>query len=332
MQKFVYDGWLQVQELDGNNNVVRHYTRGLDLAQSFDSTGGVGSLLAITLPATSAQSAGVTGSAYYVYDGNGNVMNLIDSANQTVATYEYDPFGRKLLSTGTLASQPFQFSSKEFSEVTGLNYYGLRFYNPQTGRWLSRDPIAESGGINLYGYCLNDPVNFVDPWGTKPGEPYTTPDAAAMAAANDMYEDSYNNDWEYIANIYQDKDGKYSYTEPKTQENPHSSSLSKKNIPQGTSYNSNIHSHGAPSEGYNDEEFSGSPDDPCDRSTDKAVSDTRGSSGYLVTPSGKVKKYTPNGSYRAGTVTTIGTVNNPKSTPRNGPQPTSGKGNRGTKI
>jgi len=49
--------------------------------------------------------------------------------------------------------------------ASGVRYYGLRYYNPSTGRWLSRDPIAEQGGLNLYGYCLNDPINHVDPFG-----------------------------------------------------------------------------------------------------------------------------------------------------------------------
>ncbi len=42
-----------------------------------------------------------------------------------------------------------------------------RFYNPETGRWLNRDPIGENGGPNLYGYVGNDPVNKVDPLGRK---------------------------------------------------------------------------------------------------------------------------------------------------------------------
>jgi RHS repeat-associated protein len=66
--------------------------------------------------------------------------------------------------TGTL-EQPFQFSTKRYDAGTGLNYYGYRFYAPAIERWLNRDPIGEAGGINLYGFVLNDPVNWVDPEG-----------------------------------------------------------------------------------------------------------------------------------------------------------------------
>ena len=59
-------------------------------------------------------------------------------------------------------SNPFRFSTKYLDSETGLYYYGYRYYDPVTGRWPSRDPIEEEGGVNLYGFLGNDGVNKVD--------------------------------------------------------------------------------------------------------------------------------------------------------------------------
>ena len=80
--------------------------------------------------------------------------------------YEYGPFGEPLRATGALAKiNPFRFSTKYEDNETGLLYYGYRYYTAATGRWLSRDPIEEEGGLNLSAFVTNDPINFVDPYG-----------------------------------------------------------------------------------------------------------------------------------------------------------------------
>ena len=56
----------------------------------------------------------------------------------------------------------FGFSTKIKDAETGLSYYGYRYYDPKTGRWLSRDPIGEEGGVNLYGFVGNSSVNSID--------------------------------------------------------------------------------------------------------------------------------------------------------------------------
>jgi RHS repeat-associated protein len=61
-----------------------------------------------------------------------------------------------------VGAQPFRFSTKYHDEETGLLYYGYRYYNPQWGRWLSKDPIGERGGVNLYGFVGNNGINRVD--------------------------------------------------------------------------------------------------------------------------------------------------------------------------
>ena len=76
------------------------------------------------------------------------------------------PFGEPLIPpTGLAAEMPFRFSTKYQDAETGLYSYIFRPYDPITGRWLSRDPIEEEGGINLYAMVGNDPVDEIDPLG-----------------------------------------------------------------------------------------------------------------------------------------------------------------------
>jgi RHS repeat-associated protein len=98
------------------------------------------------------------------YDGNGNILNLFNLADGSVsATFEYSPFGETIQATGAAANVcPFGFSTKYTDSETSLVYYGFRYYQPSTGRWLSRDPIEERGGVNLYGFIMNGPIDRYD--------------------------------------------------------------------------------------------------------------------------------------------------------------------------
>jgi len=87
-----------------------------------------------------------------------------------VAHYEYSPFGKLTAKTGTYAdANPFRFSSEYADDETGLVYYNYRYYSPELGRWLSRDPIEEASGLNLYGFIDNKSVNYWDDWGWRDG-------------------------------------------------------------------------------------------------------------------------------------------------------------------
>ena len=156
--KYIYDGWNLIAELNGNSSdaKVRSYTWGLDISGSTTEAGGVGGLLFI--------DDNTNGVHFVSYDLNGNVMGLVKATNGTVsASYEYGPFGELLVSTGTMASSnPFRFSTKYRDNETDLYYYGYRYYSPSLGRWISRDPVEEQGGLNLYGFVNNDPVNKWD--------------------------------------------------------------------------------------------------------------------------------------------------------------------------
>ena len=101
---------------------------------------------------------------YPVMNDHGDVMALLDATGSNiVARYAYDPWGNVLAATGPATDIcPFRWQTKYFDNETGLYYFGYRFFDSLTGRWLSRDPLAENGGVNLYTFCGNDPVNGVD--------------------------------------------------------------------------------------------------------------------------------------------------------------------------
>jgi RHS repeat-associated protein len=83
-----------------------------------------------------------------------------------VGRYLYDPYGNLLAQSGALAdANAYRFSSKEYDSVSGLYCYGRRYYDPNLQRWLNRDPIGETGGLNLYGFVGNGPLTHQDVWG-----------------------------------------------------------------------------------------------------------------------------------------------------------------------
>ena len=160
--RFVYNGVVQLAELDGGNNLIKSYMRGLDLSGSLQGAGGAGGLLAI--------NARINGFHFYCNDGNGNVVALVSASDGTAsANYDYDPFGVMLRQNGVMAFiNTFGFSSQYTDYTTRHILYLHRPYNPSTGRWLSRDPADENGGLNLYGFVFNDSENFFDPNGEAP--------------------------------------------------------------------------------------------------------------------------------------------------------------------
>ncbi|MDI6810038.1 MAG: RHS repeat-associated core domain-containing protein, partial [Candidatus Eisenbacteria bacterium] len=88
---------------------------------------------------------------------------LTGASGAVVARYQYNPYGKLLASSSALAAaNNIRFSSKYTDTETGLLYYGYRFYSPELGRWLNRDPIGELGGINLYMFVRNSAINYVD--------------------------------------------------------------------------------------------------------------------------------------------------------------------------
>ncbi len=166
---YLYDGWNCIAEYQGDTSVspVLKKTRlwGTDLSGSMQGAGGVGGMLSESSPITSSPIT--FNSSYPTYDGNGNVSEYLDSTGQVTAHYEYDPFGNAVVNTDTSNQFAYRFSTKPIGILTGLYYYGYRYYDPLTSRWPSRDPIAEEGGLNLYGFVGNDGLRRFDVLGLE---------------------------------------------------------------------------------------------------------------------------------------------------------------------
>ena len=89
-----------------------------------------------------------------------SVITLVSATDDTTpSTYEYGPFGELIRASAPMAKvNPFRFSTKFDDDETDLLYYGYRYYDPSTGRWLSRDPAEERGGLNLYIFVGNNSI------------------------------------------------------------------------------------------------------------------------------------------------------------------------------
>ena len=97
-------------------------------------------------------------------DQIGTVRAITDSDGNVVWNAEYSAFGMASAS-GSRITNALRLPGHYFDGETGLHYNRFRYYSPDLGRYLSRDPIGLPGGLNLYAYVNNDPVNAVDPLG-----------------------------------------------------------------------------------------------------------------------------------------------------------------------
>jgi RHS repeat-associated protein len=142
---------------------VTYNVWGLDLDGTLQGAGGVGGLLAVVSPLPLGEGQGEGGTVYLpCYDANGNVMEYVSSDGAIAAHREYDPFGGTVVATGDADSFTHWFSTKPLCKVTGLSEYQYRKYSPVLGRWLSRDPVEEQGGLNLCLFANNDTICSVD--------------------------------------------------------------------------------------------------------------------------------------------------------------------------
>ena len=104
------------------------------------------------------------GSYYYTRDHLGSIREVVNSSGVVKGMYDYDAWGNSAVVSGTMTLD-FGYTGHYFHQQSGLNLSLYRAYNPAMGRWLSRDPLGETAGINLYAYVSNNSVSALDPFG-----------------------------------------------------------------------------------------------------------------------------------------------------------------------
>jgi RHS repeat-associated protein len=108
--------------------------------------------------------------SFYGYDGFGTVRQLTNTAGAVTDTFEYDAFGNAITHTGTTPNN-YLYRGEQFDPDLGFYYLRARYYNPQTGRFMSRDPEdgnpVDPATLHKYLYADGDPVNGIDPLGRE---------------------------------------------------------------------------------------------------------------------------------------------------------------------
>jgi fibro-slime domain-containing protein/RHS repeat-associated protein len=138
-----------------------------DVVLEMDGSGAIETSYILGGTEILAQNQGEA-SHYPLYDGQGSVRSLTDSAGSLTDSYSYDAYGQMVSRQGT-TTNPYLFSGQQYDDLTGLYYLRARYYDPATGRFLNRDPapynLTDPVELNRYGYAAANPIRFSDPTG-----------------------------------------------------------------------------------------------------------------------------------------------------------------------
>ena len=143
----VWDGDQMVLETDGAGNVTNKYIRGINLIYSEDSGAN---------------------RRYFLYNGHGDTVQLTSTTGSSIKTYDYDAFGNEK-NPDPSDTNMFRYCGEYFDKETGTIYLRARYYDPTIGRFITEDSYrgkdSDQLSLNLYTYCQNDPIDYIDPSG-----------------------------------------------------------------------------------------------------------------------------------------------------------------------
>jgi RHS repeat-associated protein len=172
VRRYVYDGAGVLAEYDGQNHPLVRYTH---------STLGMDDIIAVDVkqPGVDQRVAQAVGTYYYLKDGLGSIIDVVDNAGQKLQHYIYSAYGQLLgiqdaygadISSNPVLATSQTFTGRDWDKESGLYYFRARYYDPNTGRFLQKDPAPGSlslavSMVNSYTYAGNNPLSITDPSG-----------------------------------------------------------------------------------------------------------------------------------------------------------------------
>jgi RHS repeat-associated protein len=166
--QFAYDGMgrrVRISETTNNSTTTKSFMwSGTELCEERNSSGG-------TVNRRFFEQGEQISTNEYVFtrDHLGSVREMISSGGTIQARYEYDPHGRRTKISGSSESD-FGYTGHYYHQKSGSHLALFRVLDNEHARWISRDPLGEQEGANLYSYVANDALNFSDPYGLAMNE------------------------------------------------------------------------------------------------------------------------------------------------------------------